>query len=67
MNGLQQRELGGPGGTQSLKILTSDVQIRKMGFISPGGWGAQELFFSATSEGIPRIQASGRGDRKGLS
>lgn len=60
MNELQQRGLGGPGETQSLKILISDVQVRKIGFISSGGWGTQELFFSAMSEGIPRIQASGR-------
>lgn len=67
MNGFHQRGLGDSGETQSLEILTSDVQVRKIGFISPGGWDTQELFFSAMSEGIPRIQDNGRGDKKGLS
>ena len=50
-----------------MKILTSDRQVRKIGFISPGDLGTQELFFSAMSEGILRIQAGGKGDRRSLS
>ena len=59
MSGMQRRGLGGPGETQSLKILTSDVQVRNIGFISPGDLGTQELFL--------RIQAGGKGVRRSLS
>lgn len=58
MSGMQRIGLGGPGETQSLKILTSDVQVRNIGFISPGDLGTQELFF--------RIQAGGKGQKESL-